>query len=36
MQTGMIKVFTAMPFIAPMSTEENANKVMNLIVEAAS
>ena len=31
MQTGMIKVFTAMPFIEPMSIEENANKVMNLI-----
>ena len=36
MQTGMIKVFTAMPFIEPMSIEENANKVMNLIDEAAS
>ena len=36
MQTGMIKVFTAMPFIEPMSIEENANKVMNLIDEATS
>ena len=36
MQTGMIKVFTAMPFIEPMSIEENANKVMNLIDEAVS
>ena len=36
MQTGMIKVFTAMPFIEPMSIEENANKVLNLIDEATS
>ena len=26
MQTGMIKVFTAMPFIEPMSIEENAKQ----------
>lgn len=36
MQTGMIKVFTAMPFIEPMAVEANAQKVSELIDEASS